>query len=92
MGLWGAAQAIAFGGGGLAGTVLVDLAKYVTGPSGKAYSFVFALEALGFFVAHWLALNTRFSTPIETMTLEAPAHVGALGPAHSPAYPPRHRS
>jgi BCD family chlorophyll transporter-like MFS transporter len=60
MGLWGAAQAIAFGMGGFAGTVLVDLARSVVGPSGKAYAFVFGLEACGFFAAHLLALNTRF--------------------------------
>jgi BCD family chlorophyll transporter-like MFS transporter len=67
MGLWGAAQAIAFGVGGFAGTVLADLAKYVVGPTGKAYSFVFALEAVGFFVANWLASNTRFSTADESL-------------------------
>ena len=61
MGLWGAAQSIAFGAGGFAGTVLVDLAKRVFGPSGAAYSFVFGLEAVGFFVAYWLAMTTPFS-------------------------------
>jgi BCD family chlorophyll transporter-like MFS transporter len=60
MGIWGAAQAIAFGAGGFLGTVLVDVAKSVVGPSGKAYSFVFALEVVGFFVAHLLALNVTF--------------------------------
>jgi PUCC protein len=49
MGLWGPAQAIAFGVGGFAGTVLVDLSKWVVGPSGGAYAFVFALEAVGLF-------------------------------------------
>jgi BCD family chlorophyll transporter-like MFS transporter len=48
MGLWGAAQAIAFGAGGFLGTVLVDF-----GHRGRrcrprsAYGLVFALEALG---------------------------------------------
>jgi BCD family chlorophyll transporter-like MFS transporter len=65
MGLWGAAQAIAFGAGGFLGAALVDLARPVLGSSGKAYALVFGLEAIGFFTAHWLALNTRFSSPVE---------------------------
>ena len=61
MGLWGAAQAIAFGMGGFLGTVLVDVAQWVTGgASGLPYAFVFGLEALGFVVAPWLALRTSF--------------------------------
>ncbi|MEM9461623.1 MAG: BCD family MFS transporter [Myxococcota bacterium] len=60
MGLWGAAQAIAFGMGGFLGTALVDLAQWVAGPSGLAYAFVFGLEALGFVVAHRLAATTAF--------------------------------
>ena len=60
MGLWGAAQAIAFGAGGFAGTVLVDLARTLSAPSPVAYAFVFGVEALGFFAAHALALNTAF--------------------------------
>jgi BCD family chlorophyll transporter-like MFS transporter len=81
MGLWGAAQAIAFGLGGFAGTVLVDLAKSVTGPSGKAYAFVFGLEAIGFFVAHVLALHTNFSGQISRKPEEialAPVLAGKL--------------
>ena len=65
MGLWGAAQAIAFGIGGFVGTVLVDLAKWFTGPSGTAYAFVFAVEAIGFFAAYALALKTTFTKPAE---------------------------
>jgi BCD family chlorophyll transporter-like MFS transporter len=62
MGLWGAAQAIAFGMGGMLGTVLVDVVQWVTGPgSGASYAFVFGLETLGFVVAAWLALRTAFS-------------------------------
>ena len=63
MGLWGAAQAIAFGAGGFAGTVLVDLARTLSAPSPVAYAFVFGVEALGFFAAHALALNTAFDVP-----------------------------
>ena len=60
MGLWGAAQAIAFGLGGFLGTALVDVAQWIGGASGLPYAFVFGLEALGFVVASWLALKTSF--------------------------------
>jgi BCD family chlorophyll transporter-like MFS transporter len=62
MGLWGAAQAIAFGAGGFLGTVLVDAAKWALGDpsSGAAYAFVFGLEVVGFFVAQAVALSISF--------------------------------
>lgn len=62
MGLWGAAQAIAFGVGGLLGTVLVDVTRWISGPvaPGMPYACVFGLEALGFAVASWLVLEAGF--------------------------------
>ncbi len=51
MGLWGAAQAIAFGVGGLLGTVASDLAHYLMGQSGSAYASVFGFESAMFVVA-----------------------------------------
>ena len=55
MGLWGAAQAIAFGLGGLAGAAASDLARWLIGSPGAAYACVFAFEALLFLVAAKLA-------------------------------------
>jgi MFS transporter, BCD family, chlorophyll transporter len=55
MGLWGAAQAIAFGFGGLLGTGASDLAHWLIGSTGAAYATVFGLEALLFVVAAVLA-------------------------------------
>ena len=55
MGLWGAAQAIAFGLGGLLGTAASDLARWLVGTPGVAYASVFALEALMFVVAAAIA-------------------------------------
>lgn len=55
MGLWGAAQAIAFGMGGFLGTVAVDAARYLLESPAAAYSVVFALEATLFLVAAALA-------------------------------------
>ena len=60
MGLWGASQAIAMGAGGFLGTVLVDGASFALGERGAAaYVIVFALEAVGFFVAQALAQRMR---------------------------------
>lgn len=55
MGLWGAAQGIAFGLGGLAGTLASDLARWLIASPGAAYACVFALEALLFAVSAGLA-------------------------------------
>ncbi|MCA3559678.1 MAG: BCD family MFS transporter [Aestuariivirga sp.] len=49
MGLFGAAQAIAFGIGGFAGTALADLSRLAFGSPVMAYATVFAVEA-GFFI------------------------------------------
>jgi BCD family chlorophyll transporter-like MFS transporter len=55
MGLFGASQAIAFGIGGFAGTVLVDLSRLVLGSPVMAYATVFAVEAVLFLAAAALA-------------------------------------
>jgi MFS transporter, BCD family, chlorophyll transporter len=55
MGLWGAAQAIAFAAGGLVGTGAVDVARAVLASDVDAYALVFAAEALLFLVASQLA-------------------------------------
>ena len=57
MGLWGAAQAVAFGLGGLLGTGASDLARWLLGSPAAAYGSVFAFEALLFVVAAVLALR-----------------------------------
>jgi MFS transporter, BCD family, chlorophyll transporter len=59
MGLWGAAQGIAFGCGGLFGAAASDVAKLLTGSPAHAYACVFALEALLFLVAGLLALQIK---------------------------------
>jgi BCD family chlorophyll transporter-like MFS transporter len=45
MGLWGAAQALAFGAGGLVGTGASDLARLLFGSPASAYAAVFIVEA-----------------------------------------------
>lgn len=61
MGLWGAAQAMAFGLGGLSGTVAVDLARQFIDDPALAYGSVFAAEGVLFIFAAILAL--RLSRP-----------------------------
>jgi len=51
MGLWGAAQAIAFACGGLFGTSIEDLVRHVSGSPGLAFGIVFCTEAALFLVA-----------------------------------------
>lgn len=55
MGLWGAAQGIAFGAGGFLGTVAADIARYLITSQVAAYATVFALEGVLFIVSAVLA-------------------------------------
>ena len=55
MGLWGAAQAVAFGLGGMAGAGASDIARLLLGSQAAAYASVFFLEGLLFFFAAVLA-------------------------------------
>ncbi|MBK8323767.1 MAG: BCD family MFS transporter [Betaproteobacteria bacterium] len=66
MGLWGAAQALAFGSGGFLGTVAIDLARGLTSSPVLAYSAVFASEGVLFLVAAWLAARVDVSRRDET--------------------------
>ncbi|MFO1394586.1 MAG: BCD family MFS transporter [Steroidobacteraceae bacterium] len=58
MGLWGAAQAIAFAVGGIVGTGAVDIARATFGSDVAAYSIVFGAEGLLFLVAARMAART----------------------------------
>jgi BCD family chlorophyll transporter-like MFS transporter len=59
MGLWGAAQAAAFGLGGLLGTAASDLAHALLGEQRTAYAAVFGLQGLMFAVSAAVALRLR---------------------------------
>ena len=64
MGLWGAAQAIAAGFGGLLGTILVDLLRLTNFSHADAYGTVFIFEAALFALAASIAtrsITTAFS-------------------------------
>ena len=57
MGLWGAAQAIAFAAGGVLGTGAVDVARQFTTDAAFAYGLVFAVEAIVFLWAAAIAVG-----------------------------------
>lgn len=64
MGLWGAAQAIAFGVGGFLGTAAVDAMRAITGALPLSYATVFAAEAALFVVAAGMALRIGAAKPV----------------------------
>jgi MFS transporter, BCD family, chlorophyll transporter len=78
MGIWGAAQGIAFGFGGLFGTIAVDLSRIFIGAPVPAYSAVFVAEALLFLVSAILAINIsgRFARDAEQAAEFASARAG----------------
>ncbi len=55
VGLWGAAQAVAFGAGGLFGTGLIDATRLLFGAPGLSYAVVFVAQAGVFLIAARLA-------------------------------------
>ena len=59
MGLWGAAQGVAFGLGGLFGSGASDLARALIASPALAYACVFAAEAALFFVAAAVAVRLQ---------------------------------
>ncbi|WP_010184106.1 BCD family MFS transporter [Sphingomonas sp. PAMC 26605] len=66
MGVWGAAQAIAFGLGGLTGAVAVDAGRALIGSLPETFMLVFGAEAVLFLLAAALAIDV-------------PRRVGAIG-------------
>ena len=61
MGVWGAAQAIAFGLGGFMGTVAVDISRLISGSVPFSFAIVFMGEAILFFIS--AAIAARIATP-----------------------------
>lgn len=59
MGVWGTAQAVAFGLGGLIGALGVDLARTAFGNPGMAFALIFTAEAGLFLFSALLAMRTR---------------------------------
>jgi len=71
MGVWGAAQAIAFGLGGFVGAAGVDVGRRLMGSTPSAYLVVFAVEGTLFLVAAMLA--ARIDAPVLAADFSVPA-------------------
>lgn len=83
MGLWGAAQAIAFALGGVIGAGLVDFARAAGASTLDAYGLAFVIEAAAFVVAAEMARRLGSAAAAqETARAEDLAPQGAL-PAQS---------
>jgi MFS transporter, BCD family, chlorophyll transporter len=74
MGLFGAAQAIAFGAGGFCGTALTDVIKAVTHSNAMSYSAVFGIEAALFILAALMALRLGANTTTQNPLVLAAQH------------------
>jgi BCD family chlorophyll transporter-like MFS transporter len=83
VGLWGAAQAMAFGLGGLAGAAASDVARWWIADVGLAYAGVFALESLLFVGAAVLAWQVSRLAP--TAAPDDPSNPAAASAARAPS-------
>lgn len=57
MGVWGAAQAVAFGLGGIIGTAMVDVSQWLLGSAAVSYALAFVLQASLFLGATFMAIS-----------------------------------
>ena len=73
MGLWGAAQGIAFGVGGFSGTVALDAVRLFSGSHDTAFASVFALESALFVLSAYLAANISRQGRSQALGLESGA-------------------
>ncbi len=79
MGLWGGAQALAFGLGGFFGTVCVDISRHFLATPAMAYASVFLGEALLFVAAAALAMTFSRQRAPEAQLDSNPTHAFATG-------------
>ena len=79
MGLWGAAQAFAFGIGGFLGTLASDVARYLLSSPALSYAAVFGSEAGLFVVAAWMAVWVHRAPVATSMRSDVAELYGAIG-------------
>lgn len=75
MGLWGAAQAVAFGLGGLGATSAVDLTRWLTSDIALTYGVVFSVQAVLFVWAAGLARGVYQPSPAENIGEFSPGRI-----------------
>jgi MFS transporter, BCD family, chlorophyll transporter len=80
LGLWGAAQALAFGLGSFIGTAASDVAQALFGSPVTAYAVVFAAEGLCFLAAAVLAVQLRGAAEATPAVRSPPYGSPALSP------------
>lgn len=73
MGVWGAAQAISFGLGGLAGTAVLSLGRWATARDDTAFAIVFSIEAVLFLISAVIAMRIGSDRAVPD---HEPAHAG----------------
>jgi BCD family chlorophyll transporter-like MFS transporter len=78
MGMWGAAQAVSFGFGGLIGAAASDLARWAIGDVGLAYASVFALEGALFLVSAAVAARIEPAAPRRAVHAQPDFAMGRL--------------
>jgi BCD family chlorophyll transporter-like MFS transporter len=85
MGLWGAAQAIAFGLGGFLGTLASDVARGLIMSEGAAYALVFAGEAALFVASVGLAIHAAqpFTAATDTVIADSTMIKDHAGGSHA---------
>jgi len=89
MGLWGAAQGIAFGLGGVFGAAASDIAKLVFSTPATAYACVFGLEAALFVYSALLAARLQTAAPATVKPQAAaarPRTAGSFALSKAPTY------
>ena len=77
MGVWGAAQAVAMGAGGLLGSGASDAARSLLGTPGPAYALVFLGQAGLFVTAAWLAAAVFRAVPGPASPVSADISIAA---------------
>lgn len=80
IGLWGAAQAVAFAFGGFSGALCVDVARALHIPQSNSYTLVLAIQALMFLVAAGFAARVGRRQPsrmAQLSTVRAPGLGGS---------------
>ena len=69
MGLWGAAQALAAGFGGLTGAALVDIFRIAQFGDAEAFGAVFLVEAVLFVAAALMAMRIMAPAPVQSYAI-----------------------